>query len=95
MELPTYKVPQWKNVLLTIYEKSTTFVFEAGKVIVAISIILWVLASYGPGEDFDNAEQIVRSEMPSGTEEEIENAISAYELEHSYAGVLVNLLSLP
>lgn len=87
MELPTYKVPQWKNVLLTIYEKSTTFVFEAGKVIVAISIILWVLASYGPGEDFDNAEQIVRSEMPSGTEEEIENAISAYELEHSYAGV--------
>ena len=87
MGLPTYKVPQWKNVLLTIYEKSTTFVFEAGKVIVAISIILWVLASYGPGEDFDNAEQIVRSEMPSGTEEEIENAISAYELEHSYAGV--------
>lgn len=87
MELPTYKIPQWKNVLLTIYEKCTTFVFEAGKVIVAISIILWVLASYGPGDNFNKAEEIVRAEMPNSSEEEIENAISAYELEHSYAGV--------
>jgi len=87
MELPTYKIPKWKNVGLTIYEKSTTFVFEAGKVIVAISIILWVLASYGPGENFDRAEEVVRAEMPNATDDEINNAISAYELEHSYAGV--------
>lgn len=86
MELPTYKVPQWKNVLLTIYEKSRTFVFEAGKVIVAISIILWVLASYGPGEEFKRAEEVVKAEMPNATDQEIDNAISAYELEHSYAG---------
>lgn len=87
MELPTYKVPKWKNVGLTIYEKSTTFVFEAGKVIIAISIILWVLASYGPGERFSQAEEIVRSELPANTsEEEIEVAISAFQLEHSYAG---------
>lgn len=88
MELPTYKIPKWKNVGLTIYEKSTTFVFEAGKVIVAISIILWVLASYGPGKSFSNAEEIVRTELPSNTtDEELEAAISAYRLEHSYAGV--------
>ena len=87
MELPTYKIPKWKNVALTIYEKSTTFVFEAGKVIVAISIILWVLASYGPGETFSKAEEVVKAELPSGTpDEEIEAAISAYKLEHSYAG---------
>lgn len=88
MELPTYKIPKWKNVGLTIYEKSTTFVFEAGKVIVAISIILWVLASYGPGQSFSNAEEIVKTELPSNTtDEELEAAISAYRLEHSYAGV--------
>ncbi|MEC7754464.1 MULTISPECIES: ferrous iron transport protein B [unclassified Roseivirga] len=87
MELPGYKLPKWKNVGLTIYEKSTTFVFEAGKVIVAISIILWVLASYGPGERFNNAEEFVLRELPeSATEEEFENALSAYKLEHSYAG---------
>ncbi|MGV3507805.1 MAG: ferrous iron transport protein B, partial [Sphingobacteriaceae bacterium] len=48
MELPVYRMPRWDNVLYTMYEKVKTFVFEAGKVIVAISIILWVLASYGP-----------------------------------------------
>ena len=51
MELPTYKIPRWKNVGMTMVEKSKTFVFEAGKIILAISIILWVLASYGPGDD--------------------------------------------
>lgn len=87
MELPTYKIPQWKNVLLTIYEKSRTFVFEAGKVIVAISIILWVLASYGPGEDFKNAEQIVKNRIESGEiDNDYETALNSYKLENSYAG---------
>ena len=88
MELPDYKLPQWKNVLLTIYNKSKTFAFEAGKVIIAISIILWVLASYGPGEGFNNAETIVKSEMPAGSsaKTEYEIALNAYKLEHSYAG---------
>ncbi len=57
MEFPVYKMPRWKNVGLTIVEKVKAFVFEAGKVIVAISIILWVLASYGPGNAMENAEQ--------------------------------------
>ncbi len=87
MELPGYKIPQWKNVGLTIYEKSRTFVFEAGKVIVAISIILWVLASYGFGDKFNNAEQYVRQELPAGaSEEEFQIALGAYKLEHSMAG---------
>lgn len=48
MELPVYRMPRWSNVGLTMVEKVKTFVWEAGKVIVAVSIILWVLASYGP-----------------------------------------------
>ena len=53
MELPSYKSPRWFNIGLTMVEKSKTFVLEAGKVILAISIILWVLASYGPSATMD------------------------------------------
>ena len=56
VEMPNYKLPMLKNVLITVFEKTKTFVFEAGKIILAISIILWVLASYGPGQQFKNAE---------------------------------------
>ncbi|MDH5597808.1 MAG: ferrous iron transport protein B, partial [Cyclobacteriaceae bacterium] len=62
MEMPNYRWPRWKNVLITIVEKVKTFISEAGKIILAISIVLWVLSSYGPGEKFDNAEEIVKTE---------------------------------
>ena len=87
MELPDYKVPSWKNVLLTIYDKSRTFVLEAGKVIVAISIILWVLASYGSSDEFKNAEENVRATFAENYDEEAyQVALSSYKLEHSFAG---------
>ena len=87
MELPDYKVPSWKNVLLTIYDKSRTFVLEAGKVIVAISIILWVLASYGSSDEFKNAEENVRASFAENYDEEAyQVALSSYKLEHSFAG---------
>ncbi|MBK7762703.1 MAG: ferrous iron transport protein B [Bacteroidetes bacterium] len=50
MELPVYRMPQWKNILLTMIQKARVFVFDAGKIIFIISIILWALSSYGPGE---------------------------------------------
>ena len=89
MELPTYKLPRWKNVGLTMYEKSKTFVLEAGKIILAISIVLWVLASYGPGDNINEAEKYV-AERYAGqniTEEDLANKVEAYKLEHSYAGI--------
>ena len=87
MELPGYKVPQWKNVLLTIFEKSKTFTLEAGKVIIAISIILWVMASYGAGDEFANAEEHVKANLPIGhTDEAYDIALASYKLEHSFAG---------
>lgn len=89
MELPTYKVPRWKNVGMTMFEKSKTFVFEAGKIILAISVVLWVLASYGPGDQMEMAEENVRQQydLQQLTEEEFENKVEAYKLEHSYAGI--------
>ncbi|MEO2070135.1 MAG: ferrous iron transport protein B [Zunongwangia sp.] len=90
IEMPNYKVPLLKNIGINVVEKTKSFVFGAGKIILAISIILWVLASYGPGNDFNNAEEIIRSNyieqnIPT---EEIEQEIASYKLKHSYIGIM-------
>ncbi|MCB0454045.1 MAG: ferrous iron transport protein B [Aequorivita sp.] len=87
VEMPNYKLPLPKNVLITVVEKTKAFVFGAGKIILAISIILWVLASYGPG-DFNNAEAIIQKEYASQnlTKNEIAMHVDSYKLEHSYIG---------
>lgn len=90
MELPTYRIPKWSNVGFTILEKTKAFVFEAGKIIMAISVILWVLASYGPGNSLGNARETVMKETENLalSEQSIEDRIAAYKLEHSYAGII-------
>lgn len=90
MELPTYRMPRWSNVGYTIIEKTKAFVFEAGKVILAVSVILWVLASYGPTDEMNAAKKLMRAEgeQLSLTETQIQDRIAAYKLEHSYAGKL-------
>ncbi|HEX8061139.1 MAG TPA: ferrous iron transport protein B, partial [Cyclobacteriaceae bacterium] len=90
MELPTYRMPMWKNVGYAIVDKTKAFVFDAGKVILAISIVLWVLASFGPGDQMKNAEEIVvqQSENLRLTEQGLADRVAAFKLEHSYAGAI-------
>lgn len=88
IEMPNYKLPLLKNVGITVWEKTLSFVTEAGKIIMAISILLWILASYGPGERFQNAEQIINSQHPELRGEAKTQKINAYKLEHSYIGLL-------
>lgn len=90
MEMPTYRTPKWSNVGFTILEKTKAFVFGAGKVILAISVILWVLASYGPGTQMAGARDMVELKYQNLNADSltIENEIAAYKLEHSYAGIL-------
>jgi ferrous iron transport protein B len=90
MEMPTYRMPKWSNVGYNIIEKTKTFVFEAGKVILAISIILWVLASYGPPQEMNRAKEVVRSETQNKTitPQVFDDRVAAYKLEHSYAGII-------
>ena len=88
VEMPNYKLPLLKNVGITVWEKTRTFVTEAGKVILAISILLWIMASYGPGKDFNQAEQIVQENYPELNETDLETKTNAYKLEHSYIGIL-------
>lgn len=63
IELPNYKLPLLKNVGYTVLEKTKSFVFGAGKIILAISIILWFLGSNGFSDDFNNAESIIEKRV--------------------------------
>lgn len=100
MELPGYKMPVASNILITLYEKSAAFVFGAGKIIIAVSVILWVLASTGPRD----AMQAVGSKYDSllltyNVAERNEALMSGIELhknaellEVSYAGQFGKLI---
>lgn len=89
VEMPNYKLPLFKNVGLTVIEKTKSFVFGAGKIILAISIVLWFLASYGPGEQFNDAENIVETTFASDnlSEEDLQQKIASHKLEHSFIGI--------
>ncbi|MFZ4106602.1 nucleoside recognition domain-containing protein, partial [Flavobacterium sp.] len=87
VEMPSYKIPLFKNVIINIIEKTKAFVFGAGKIILAISIILWFLGSHGPKSTFGNAEKIV-SQKTKINEVNRDNLVSEYKLEHSYIGII-------
>lgn len=59
VEMPNYKLPLFKNVAYTVWEKTKSFVFGAGKIILAISIVLWFLGSNGYSDNFKNADTLV------------------------------------
>jgi len=91
MELPVYRMPRWGNVLFTMYDKSKAFVFQAGKVIIAISIVLWVLASYGPPKQYEAIEKKyaqIELQKDSVQISTLERDKAAEKLESSYAGIL-------
>jgi len=90
VEMPNYKLPMFKNVAINVIEKTKAFVFGAGKIILAISIVLWFLASYGPGTKFKNADEIIRAKTANSTlsAQELENKVASYKLENSYIGIM-------
>lgn len=90
IEMPNYKLPLLKNVGLTVIEKTKSFAVEAGKIILAISILLWIMASFGLGKEFNNAEEIVKENSieKNYSTKELNAAIASYKLEHSFIGIL-------
>lgn len=90
VEMPNYKLPMFKNVAINVIEKTKAFVFGAGKIILSISIILWFLASNGPGKKFGDAETIIKSKTENSglSEIELENKVASYKLENSYIGLM-------
>ena len=94
MEFPVYRWPRWKNVGLTIVEKVKAFIFQAGKVIIAISVLLWVLASYGPGQRQAQAAAQVQQQAAAQhwPATETERRVASARLENSYAGTFGHVI---
>jgi ferrous iron transport protein B len=90
VEMPSYKFPLFKNVGINVVEKTKAFVVGAGKIILAIAVVLWFLASYGPGKEFNEAEVIVTEKFANAPLNEIqfENEVASQKLENSYIGLM-------
>ena len=90
LELPTYRAPRWNNIVRTMISKARIFVFDAGKVIMIISLILWGLSSFGP----NNSTQKITAQYdqlksePGANVEQLEKDFHTAKLENSYAGIL-------
>lgn len=92
MELPIYRMPQAKQVGMVIYDKVKVFLLEAGKIIIAISVILWLMASFAPGNRMQEIEQKYASMGNTISEQERSNKMAAEKLEASYAGIAGKLI---
>jgi len=90
LELPTYRAPRWKNALTTMIEKAKIFVFDAGKVIMMISLLLWVLSTYGPKEKMAAVtakyEQLTKDNPQQANE--LSKQRKTELLQNSFAGTL-------
>lgn len=90
LELPIYKQPRWNNIFITMVEKAKVFVFDAGKVIMVISLLLWGLSSFGPSEKRLSIQEAYSKKIAQDPlhKSEYQKAQSAELLEFSYAGIL-------
>jgi ferrous iron transport protein B len=90
LELPVYRPPRWKNIFLTMFQKARIFVVDAGKVIMVISLVLWALSSFGPGEKrntINQAYETLIQKDPANQKTYLADKNAAL-LEHSYAGIM-------
>lgn len=90
LELPVYRAPRWKNAGTTMLEKARIFVFDAGKVIMVISLLLWVLSSFGPSGRIATIKQQYNQQIAATPEQAdmLEHAKKTAILENSWAGIL-------
>ncbi len=92
MELPVYRLPQLKTVGITMLNKVKVFLFDAGKIIMIISIILWFLTSFAPGTSFEKIDKQYSENIKQITNDSLKKEITAnmyaQKLQVSYAGHL-------
>ena len=90
LELPTYRSPRWGNVLHAMISKARIFVFDAGKVIMIISLVLWALCSFGPGNRMQQVSQRYEQQksQPGANVAQLGKEYQTAKLENSYAGIL-------
>ncbi|MDX2360605.1 MAG: ferrous iron transport protein B [Crocinitomicaceae bacterium] len=90
LEMPSYKRPHWGNVGMVVVEKVRVFLWDAGKIILAISIILWALATYGPGDRMEQAGQQATeiAQEQNLSQEDMDRAVASARLENSFIGIM-------
>lgn len=90
LEMPSYKMPRASTLGLLVWEKVKVFVLDAGKIILAISIVLWALASFGPSDKMEKAGEKAEliAKQNNLSEEETEHLIDSKKLEQSYIGIM-------
>ncbi|MEI6947530.1 ferrous iron transport protein B [Paraflavisolibacter sp. H34] len=90
LELPIYRAPRWKNVIHTMINKAKIFVVDAGKIIMVISLVLWGLSSFGPGNRMDLVEQQYADARATGAapKDSLQQTYQSAKLENSYAGMI-------
>lgn len=89
LELPVYRSPRWSNALTTMIEKAKIFVFDAGKVIMVISLLLWALSSFGPPSKMEAVKakyEQLKKQNPADAEM-LDKQQKAEQLENSFAGI--------
>ena len=90
MELPPYRMPAWRSVFITVRERSLLFLRNAGTVILAITVVLWFLASYPKGGEAVRALEAERTQVAATADsaqlQALDNRIASASLEHSFAG---------
>lgn len=87
VELPVYRSPNWRNVLLTVYNKTKSFIVEAGKVIFVISIVLWLLASFSPHNEAYLQDKI-KEQTALAVNTDNTNTAASVKLQYSYVGYM-------
>lgn len=90
MEMPVYRFPRWKQISIGLWEKTRVFIFDAGKIILAISVILWALASYGPPDRMDSAIKELDEAVQQGaiSTDDYEKMQGTVKLENSFIGIV-------
>ncbi|MBI3139962.1 MAG: ferrous iron transport protein B [Sphingobacteriales bacterium] len=90
LELPSYRAPRWKNVFPTMISKARIFVMDAGRIIMVISLVLWALSSFGPGNTMQQitAKYELRKTEPGADAGRLNKEYHTEKLESSYAGII-------
>ena len=90
LELPVYRSPRWGNAVTTMIQKARIFVVDAGKIIMVISLLLWALSHFGPGNKMENVNTQFNAQISANPaqSDELNKQRRTALLENSFAGRL-------
>ncbi len=52
LEIPTYKIPMLKNIFISLFVYIKSFVYNIGRIIILVNIIIWSLGTFGPTQNY-------------------------------------------